>query len=132
MDIDVYQQYFAAEGSFSGVRRRGAAVMLTAASGGGEIRYTLTVSFFPHKDAEDFRICKSRLSISALFCRTGYKLVVIKGNAESLGDLGADLTASAAVLSAYCNDLIHKTPLKHVMRSLWNNLLKACLYLRKL
>ena len=56
MDIDVYQQYFAAEGSCSGVRRRGAAVMLTAASGGGEIRYTLTVSFFPHEDAEDFRI----------------------------------------------------------------------------
>ena len=56
MDIDVYQQYFAAEGSFSGVRRRGAAVMLTAASGGGEIRYTLTVSFFPHEDAEEFRI----------------------------------------------------------------------------
>ena len=56
MDIDVYQQYFAAEGSFSGVRRRGAAVMLTASSGGGEICYTLTVSFFPHKDAEDFGI----------------------------------------------------------------------------
>lgn len=56
MDIDVYQQYFAAEGSFSGVRRRGAAVMLTASSGGGEISYTLTVSFFPHKDAEDFGI----------------------------------------------------------------------------
>ena len=56
MDIDVYQQYFGAEGRFSGVRRRGAAVMLTASSGGGEIRYTLTVSFFPHADAEDFGI----------------------------------------------------------------------------
>ena len=36
MDIDVYQQYFGAEGSFSGVRRRGAAVMLTASSGDAE------------------------------------------------------------------------------------------------
>ena len=56
MEIDVYQQYFAAEGSFSGVQRRGAAVMLTASSGGGEIRYTLTVTFFPHENAEDYRI----------------------------------------------------------------------------
>ena len=56
MDIDVYQQYFGADAVFSDVRRRGAAVMLTSSSGGGEIRYTLTVSFFPYEDPTDFRI----------------------------------------------------------------------------
>ena len=68
MDIDVYQQYFAAEGCFSGVRRRGAAVMLTASSGGGEIRYTLTVTFFPYENAEDFRI-----SYDAVFSEVLYE-----------------------------------------------------------
>jgi hypothetical protein len=68
MDIDVYQQYFAAEGCFSGVKRRGASVMLTSSSGGGEIRYTLTVTFFPHEDAEDFRI-----SYDAAFSKVLYE-----------------------------------------------------------
>ena len=56
MDIDVYQQYFAAEGCFSGVKRRGVSVMLTSSSGGGEIRYTLTATFFPFENPEDFSI----------------------------------------------------------------------------
>lgn len=55
-DIHVYQQYFAAECTANGTPRRGAAVMLTASSGEGNIRYTVTVSFFPHRDAEDFGI----------------------------------------------------------------------------
>ena len=68
MDIDVYQQYFAAEGCFSGVQRRGVSVMLTSSSGGGEIRYTLTVTFFPYEDAEDFRI-----SYDAVFSKVLYE-----------------------------------------------------------
>ena len=68
MDIDVYQQYFAAEGCFSGVQRRGVSVMLTSSSGGGEIRYTLTVTFFPYEDAEDFRI-----SYDAVFSKVRYE-----------------------------------------------------------
>ena len=55
-DVNVYQQYFAAKCVYNGVERRGAAVSLTAASGGGQIRYTVQVSFFPHRDAEDFGI----------------------------------------------------------------------------
>ena len=54
--IDVYKQYFSAACVFSGVERRGAAVWLTAESDSGMIRYEVGVSFFPHRDAEDFAI----------------------------------------------------------------------------
>ena len=54
--VDVYLQYFAAEAVCNGVPRRGAAVRLTAESGEGMIRYLVSVSFFPHEGAEDFRI----------------------------------------------------------------------------
>ena len=55
-DVNVYQQYFAAECEYNGVLRKGAAVSLTAASGEGQIRYTVQVTFFPHADPEDFGI----------------------------------------------------------------------------
>ena len=54
--INVYDQYFAAKGSFNGVERKGALVMLISDSEAGQIRYTVAVSFFPHKDDEDFAI----------------------------------------------------------------------------
>ena len=55
-DVNVYRQYFAAACEYNGVKRRGAAVSLIAASGGGQIRYTVQVSFFPFADPEDFCI----------------------------------------------------------------------------
>lgn len=95
MDIDVYQQYFAAEGSFSGVQRRGAAVMLTASSGGGEIRYTLTVSFFPHKDAEDFGISYDAAFTEELYAGKGRRSKKREQNLlESLRE-HADVLAAA-------------------------------------
>ena len=54
--IDVYKQYFSAACTFNGVERRGAAVWLTAESDSGMIRYEVGVTFFPHRDAEDFAI----------------------------------------------------------------------------
>ena len=54
--IDVYQQYFAADCFFSGIRRRAVSVMLTAESDCGNIRYDVTVSFFPHRDDEDYAV----------------------------------------------------------------------------
>ena len=54
--IDVYRQYFSAQCTFNGVEHRGAAVWLTAESDSGMIRYEVGVSFFPHRDAEDFAI----------------------------------------------------------------------------
>lgn len=56
MTIDIYKQYFSAECTFNDVDRRGAAVWLTADSAGGMIRYEVGVTFFPHRDAEDFAI----------------------------------------------------------------------------
>ena len=54
--IDVYKQYFSAECICNDVERRGAAVWLSAESDSGIIRYEVGVSFFPHRDAEDFAI----------------------------------------------------------------------------
>ena len=54
--INVYQQYFAAECTFNGVERHGAAVMLIATSEEGQIRYEVAVSFFPHNTDDDYVI----------------------------------------------------------------------------
>ena len=54
--IDVYKQYFAAACTCNGTERRGVAVWLTAESDSGMIRYEAGVTFFPHRDEEDFAI----------------------------------------------------------------------------
>ena len=54
--IDVYKQYFGAACTFNGVERRGAVVCLTAESDSGMIRYEVGVTFFPHRDEEDFAV----------------------------------------------------------------------------
>ena len=54
--IDVYKQYFNAECIFNDVERKAAVVTLTATSESGNIKYEVGISFFPHRDAEDFAI----------------------------------------------------------------------------
>ena len=54
--IDVYAQYFEGECVYNGVERHGASVKLTATSDSGEITYVVGVSFFPHRNPEDFAI----------------------------------------------------------------------------
>ena len=56
MEINVYSQYFAAEGCFSGVERKGALVLLISDSEAGTISYRAAVSFFPHRDESDFAV----------------------------------------------------------------------------
>ncbi len=56
MVINVYSQYFQAQGVFSEVERRGALVLLISDSEGGRISYRVAVSFFPHRDPEDFAV----------------------------------------------------------------------------
>ena len=66
--INVYEQYFAAEGTFNDVPRRGALVMLIADSCDGQIRYDAAVTFFPHRDEEDYAV-----SYDACFEKTIYE-----------------------------------------------------------
>ena len=54
--IDIYKQYFNAECVYNGVERKGAVVTLTATSDSGMIKYEVGISFFPHRDAEDYAI----------------------------------------------------------------------------
>ena len=56
MEINVYSQYFEAEGNFSGVERKGALVLLVSDSEAGNISYKAAVTFFPHRDEEDFAV----------------------------------------------------------------------------
>ena len=54
--IDVYQQYFTADCIFNTIQRNGVAVTLTATSDSGMIKYEVGLSFFPHRDEEDYAI----------------------------------------------------------------------------
>lgn len=54
--VNVYERYFSAEAEFNGVTRHGALVMLVATSEEGNIRYEAAVTFFPHRDEEDFAV----------------------------------------------------------------------------
>ena len=56
MVINVYSQFFQAQAVFAGVERRGAMVLLISDSEGGWISYRVAVSFFPHRDPEDFAV----------------------------------------------------------------------------
>lgn len=56
MEINVYSQYFEAQATFNGVERRGALVLLISDSEAGRISYKAAVSFFPHRDPEDFSV----------------------------------------------------------------------------
>ena len=56
MVTNVYSQYFQANATFSGVERRGALVLLVSDSEAGMISYKVAVSFFPHRDADDFGV----------------------------------------------------------------------------
>ena len=56
MVINVYERYYKAKAVFSGVERRGALVMLVSDSEAGSITYKAAVSFFPHRDDEDYAV----------------------------------------------------------------------------
>ena len=68
MEINVFSQYFEAKGTFSGVECKGALVLLISDSEAGTISYRAAVSFFPHRDPEDFAV-----SYDACFEKELYK-----------------------------------------------------------
>ena len=69
--IDIYKQYFSAECTFNSVERHGAAVWLTAESDSGMIRYEIGVTFFPHRDPEDFAISYDACTLKELIRTKG-------------------------------------------------------------
>jgi hypothetical protein len=56
MVTNVFERYYKAKADFSGIKRNGALVMLTSDSQAGLITYKAAVTFFPHKDDEDFSV----------------------------------------------------------------------------
>ena len=70
-NIDVYKQYFSAECTYNGVARHGAVVWLNAESEDGIIRYEAGVSFFPHRDEEDFGISYDAYASKVIFSDKG-------------------------------------------------------------
>ena len=68
MTLNVYERYYAAEAEFNDVPRYGALVMLVANSEEGNIRYEAAVTFFPHRDEEDYTI-----SYDAYFSKVLYE-----------------------------------------------------------
>ena len=66
--INVYERYYAAEAEFNEVPRHGALVMFIATSEEGNIRYEAAVTFFPHRDEEDYAV-----SYDAYFSKVLYE-----------------------------------------------------------
>ena len=69
--IDVYAQYFAARLEYDGVLRRGALAKLTATSDAGSISYEVSVTFFPHRDEEDFAVSYDACFTKELYAAPG-------------------------------------------------------------
>ena len=98
MVINVYSQYFGASGTFSGVERRGAMVLLISDSEAGQISYKAAVSFFPHRDEEDFAV-----SYDAYFEKEVYRAAgrrSRKREATLMESLQAEVDALAAANGA--------------------------------
>ena len=71
MVINVYERYYRANAVFSGVKRNGALVMLTSDSEAGNITYKAAVTFFPHRDEEDFAVSYDAYFEEELFSGKG-------------------------------------------------------------
>ncbi len=96
MTVDVFQQYFAGECVCHGVLRRGASVKLTSDSAAGEIAYTVSVSFFPHADDEDFAVSYDAYAESEIYRAAGRRSE--KREAALLNDLQENADALAQTL----------------------------------
>ena len=71
MTINVFEQYLEAEAVVNEVERRGALVMLISDSEKGQITYTAAVTFFPHRDEEDFAVSYDAYQEEVLYSGKG-------------------------------------------------------------
>lgn len=69
--IDVYKQYLRGECMYNEVERKGVVVTLTATSDSGNIMYEVGISFFPHRDEEDFGISYDAYASKEIFNEKG-------------------------------------------------------------
>ena len=69
--IDVYKQYLNGECVYNEVERKGVVVTLTATSDSGNIMYEVGISFFPHRDEEDFSISYDAYASKEIFNEKG-------------------------------------------------------------
>ena len=100
-NVDVYKQYFSAECIFNQVERRGAVVWLNAESDSGIIRYEVGVSFFPHRDEEDYGISYDACATKELIRTEGRRSK--KRDEECL----AQLQTAADEIAQSLNGTIH-------------------------
>ena len=68
---DVYQQYFNGECVYNEVERKAVTVTLTATSDSGNLMYEVGISFFPHRDEEDFAISYDAYASKVIFNEKG-------------------------------------------------------------
>jgi len=111
MTVNVYERYYEAKGSFSGVERKGALVMLISDSYDGMISYQAAVTFFPHKTPDDFGV-----SYDAYFSKTIYSS---RGRRSKKREekLLAELEESINELSAACGaEVFWDKPLREARR----------------
>ncbi len=94
MEVNVYSQYFRASATFGGVQRRGALVLLVCDSGAGMISYKAAVSFFPHRDSEDFAVSYDAYFEKVLYSAPGRRSR--KREAALLTSLRGDIDALAS------------------------------------
>ena len=104
MVINVYSQYFKAQATFSGVERRGALVLLISDSEAGTISYKVAVSFFPHRDPEDFSLSYDAYFEKEVYHAPGRRTK--KREAALLGSLRSEVDALASEHDA-CVDWEH-------------------------
>ena len=71
MVVNVYERYYKANAVFSDVQRNGALVMLISDSEAGQITYKAAVTFFPHRDEEDFAVSYDAYLEKELFAGKG-------------------------------------------------------------
>ncbi|MBQ9839035.1 MAG: hypothetical protein IJO56_06065 [Oscillospiraceae bacterium] len=69
--IDVYTQYFEASCVYNDALRRAALVRLTSTYDNGNIKYDVSVNFFPFRDPEDFSVTHDALFSTEIYSAKG-------------------------------------------------------------
>ena len=69
--INVYEQYFEAECVYNDVERKGALAVLIADSEAGTIRYEAAVTFFPHREEDDYAVSYDAYFAKELYSAAG-------------------------------------------------------------